>query len=104
MVSSVVSRSGVRIRLTDECWVHIVEEHCELAGMREEILETITGAERVFGGHGGELPALREVDTQKFLVVVYKETSGQDGFVITAFLTKRIKGLDRRTEVWPAKP
>ncbi len=30
----VVSPHGVHIRLTDERWAHITEEHSELAGMR----------------------------------------------------------------------
>lgn len=30
-----LSRGQVRIRLTAERWAHIVEEHCELAGLRE---------------------------------------------------------------------
>jgi hypothetical protein len=32
------------IRLTDERWVHITEEHAELAGHRLEVLEAIAGA------------------------------------------------------------
>jgi hypothetical protein len=41
MTEIMVSKNGVPIRLTDERWVHITEEHNELAGMRLEILETI---------------------------------------------------------------
>lgn len=33
MVDLVVSKQGVPIRLTDERWAHITEEHCELAGV-----------------------------------------------------------------------
>jgi len=32
---------------------------------------------------------------------VYKEISHDDGFVITAFLTKRIKQIERRMKLWP---
>jgi hypothetical protein len=42
MTITVVSRGGIQIRLTDERWSHIVEEHCELAGMREEVLLTVS--------------------------------------------------------------
>ncbi len=43
----VVSRSGIPVRLTDERWAHIVEEHNELAGLRLDVLETVAEAERV---------------------------------------------------------
>ena len=36
MTRMATSRGGVPIRLTSERWAHIVEEHCELAGLREE--------------------------------------------------------------------
>ena len=73
------SVNGVRIRLTSERWVHITEEHCEMAGYFFEVLE-----------------ALEEPE-----VVVYKEQTSEEGFVITAFLTKRFRQLARRTRVWP---
>jgi hypothetical protein len=47
MTEIVTARSGVPIRLTDERWGHIVEEHCELAGLRTEVLETVSDSERV---------------------------------------------------------
>ncbi len=45
MVDLVLSRHGVPIRLTDERWSHITEEHCELAGLRSEVLEAIVRPE-----------------------------------------------------------
>ena len=94
------SRNGIPIRLTDERWAHITEEHCELAGMREEILETITDPLKILAGNQGALIAVREVETGKFLVVPYREMES-DGFIITAFLTRRINYLNRRKQVWP---
>jgi hypothetical protein len=58
-------------------------------------------ADRVLLGGAGELLAVREIEPGKALVVVYKETSAGDGFVITAFLTRRLASLDRRRQVWP---
>jgi hypothetical protein len=49
------SRNGVAIRLTDERWQHIMEEHAELAGMRDDVLRAVTDAERVLSGTEGEL-------------------------------------------------
>ena len=47
MLETVSSKNGVLIRLTDERWAHITEEHCELAGLRLEILETVANPSRV---------------------------------------------------------
>ena len=43
---------------------------------------------------------MREVERDKYIVVVYKEISQDDGFVITAFLTRRKKQLERRRKIW----
>jgi hypothetical protein len=100
MIETVTSKSGVPIRLTDERWAHIAEEHCEMAGLRLEVLETVANPERVIAGGAGELLAVRPVEPDKWLVAVYREVS-QDGFVITAFLTRRLTTLSRRRQVWP---
>jgi hypothetical protein len=90
----------VPIRLTDERWAHISEEHSELAGLRREVLETVANPSRIYGGQAGELLAVREAGAGKWLVAVYREI-GDDGFVITAFLTRRVASLERRKQLWP---
>ncbi len=95
------SVNGVTIRLTSERWLHITEEHAELAGYFFDVLEVLEKPAVVFEGTGGELLAAREIEPAKHLVVVYKELTAEDGFVITAFLTRRIRQLDRRKRVWP---
>ena len=54
MKETVPSRAGVPIRLTDERWAHIFDEHRGLAGLRGEILETVSDAERVVSERMGE--------------------------------------------------
>ncbi|MDJ0898721.1 MAG: hypothetical protein QNJ55_07910 [Xenococcus sp. MO_188.B8] len=100
MLETVQSKNGISIRLTDERWAHITEEHCELAGMRLETLETVVNPSKILEGGDGELLAVREIEKNKFLVVVYRELVG-DGFIITAFLTRREQYLNRRKQVWP---
>jgi hypothetical protein len=100
MLDVVRSRNGVSVRLTDEMWAHIVEEHNELAGMRFDVLETIAEAEKVVAGGSGECLAMREHEPGKWLVVVYRELT-EDGFIIPAFLTRRIAPLNRRRQLWP---
>jgi hypothetical protein len=101
MLEAAMSRAGVMVRLTAERWMHIVEEHSELAGLRQEVLQTIAGAELVHEGVHGELLASRRLESGIALVVVYRETSKADGFIITAFLTRRPDRLARRPQKWP---
>ena len=100
MLNVVRSRGGTPVRLTDERWAHIVEGHNELAGMRLDVLEAVAEAERVLQGRAGECLALKEHEPGKWLVAVYREFE-RDGFIITAFLTRRIGSLDRRRQIWP---
>jgi len=100
MPETVVSKHGVPIRLTAERWTHITEEHCELAGLRFDVLETIAEPARIVEGQDGEHMAVREIEPGKALVAVHRELE-DDGFVIRAFLTRRIKSLERRTQLWP---
>jgi len=101
VTETVTARSGVPIRLTAERWAHIVEEHGEMAGLRQEVLLTVGKAEAVHWGSRGELLACRGLDSHLALVVVYRETSATDGFIITAFLTSRPERLKRRPRQWP---
>lgn len=100
MTDTALSKNGVPIRLTDERWAHITDEHCELAGLRLEALEAITDPVRIVEGADGELLAVRELELGKYIIVVYRELAG-DGFVITAFLTRRMRSLERRKQIWP---
>ena len=100
-MDSVQSKNGVTIRLTQERWLHITEEHSEMAGYYYDVLEILEEPEAVYDGKEGELLAVREIEGGKYLAVVYKEVSSADGFVITAFLTRRIAQIARRTKKWP---
>ena len=100
MIDLIHSVNKIPIRLTDERWAHITEEHCELAGLRLEVLEVVANPERVLAGMEGELLAVRELGPGKHLVVVYRELAGE-GFIITAFLTSKTKALEKRKQLWP---
>ena len=70
MADPVSSKNGLPIRLTDERWAHITEEHAELAGFRYDVLEAIADPERIVAGNAGELLAMRTQPDGKVLVVV----------------------------------
>ncbi|MCI2429993.1 hypothetical protein LM604_05015 [Candidatus Acetothermia bacterium] len=97
----VQSKHGVPIRLTEERWLHITEEHSEMAGDYFDVLETVQNPQTVYAGNAGEHLAVKEIEPGKYMVVVYKEMGGEDGFIITAFLTRRIKQIERRAKLWP---
>jgi hypothetical protein len=97
-----VSVFGVWIRLPEERWRHIVREHPELEAVFEQVLTAVGSPDKVLAGNYGELLAIKEVGSGKFLVVVYKE-SVDDGFVITAFITSRVRQLEKKVIVWPKK-
>ncbi|HKI99431.1 MAG TPA: hypothetical protein VKB51_13240 [bacterium] len=103
MIETVISKHGVPIRLTDERWAHITEEHGELAGLRQEVLAAVDDPERIYLGRGGKRLALRELEPGKYLVAVYRELE-HDGFIITAFVTRRIRSLERRDVLWTSRP
>ncbi len=87
------SVNGVPIRLTYERWFHIIENHDDLASYYFEVLETIEHPEFVFRGNKGSLKATRNTGKGKWLVVIYREVSNEDGFIITAyFLHEKPKG------------
>ncbi|MEW5768680.1 MAG: hypothetical protein AB1797_13900 [bacterium] len=80
------SINGVPIRLTYERWYHIVENHDELASYFHEILDTVEKPDLIVRGNKGAMKATRNIGKRKWLVVVYRELSRGDGFVITAYL------------------
>jgi len=101
VLHSAKSINGITIRLTDERWLHITEAHSELAGYLYEVLEAIECPGVIYQGGAGELLAARQVEPGKYLVVVYREQASEGGFVITAFLTRRLRQIERRKRVWP---
>jgi hypothetical protein len=98
-VEIISSRGGVAIRLTEERWTHIRENHPEVEGMRDAVLETVSDPDMIQAGDSGELLAIRRYAetrlTSKYLVVPYREISAEDGFVLTAYLTSRPSALRR---------
>jgi hypothetical protein len=96
-VDIAISVHGVPIRLTDERWSHIVNARDEMAGYYDDCLRVIEEPDLVLAGYRGSLKAVKGYGRSRYLVVIYKETSSTDGFVITAYFVNKI---DRRRVVW----
>lgn len=91
------SIDGVPIRLTEERWFHIVENHDEVAGYYDEVLDAVASPEVVIPGYGGSLIAVRNYGQHRYLCVIYRQISSSDGFIITAYFSRKI---DRRKAIW----
>ena len=93
---------GLAIRLTDERRNHILE-HPEMVPMEPAIEETLLHPERVVRSFSDPQARLyyrfyfRTMVGSKFLCVVVK-TLDDDAFVLTAYLTDRIK---KGVVLWP---
>lgn len=94
----VKSVNDVPIRLTYERWVHIIENHDDMAGYYDEVLGVVESPDYVIKGYENALIALKKIQ-MKFHAVVYKEISSNDGFIITAYFTSKIK-LEREVILW----
>ncbi len=95
------SKNKVPIRLTQERWFHISEEHSEMAGYYFDILDTVENPEAIYEGSAGECIAIKQIEEGKYIVAVYREVNEKDGFVITAFFTRRKRQLEKRRKIWP---
>jgi len=91
------SVDGIPIRLTPERWLHIVENHDDLAGYYDEVLDTVADPEVVLPGYGGSLIAVRQLGQRRYLCVVYRQLSRTDGFIITSYFSRKV---DRKKAVW----
>ena len=94
---TVDSVNQVPIRLSYERWYHIVENHDEMASYFDEVLDAIAKPECVVRSNSGTLKAARKMGKRKWLVVIYREVSRKDGFVITAYL---LDGRPKGQIVW----
>jgi hypothetical protein len=98
----VTSKNGVPIRLTEERWFHITENHDDLAGHYDDVLYAIEDPDYIIEGYRKALIALKKITRNKFLAVVYREISREDGFVITAYFTSKID-LEKEVILWQKK-
>lgn len=92
-----ISVEGVPIRLTHERWFHIAENHDDMAGYYEDVLDLVENPDFILRGYQGSLVAARHYGGQRYLMVVYRQVSLEDGFIITAYFTRKV---DRRKAIW----
>ena len=84
---SVQALSGVTIRLTAERWEHIRSRHPELAPLQSPVLAAIQEPDVLHEGHARTIVAVKKQDSL-YLIVIYREADRDDGFVVTAYLSR----------------
>ena len=100
---SVNSKNSRLIRLPDERINHVTKNHPETKDCISWILEAIENPDCILEGGFGEFLAVKlykktPVTNDKYLIVVYKETSTIDGFILTAYFSRSIN--KKRRIVW----
>lgn len=97
-----ISKNGVPIRLTSERWQHITSGHPEIADYYYEILDAIENPDIIYEGNNNAKIAIRKFtdEPNKYIVVVYKESDENDGFVITAYLSDKEQEFKKKKTIW----
>lgn len=85
-----MSVDGVPIRLTEERCFRIVENHDDMVGHYDDVLETVADPDLVLPWYRGSLIAVRNYGGKRYLLAIYREVSRDDGFVITAYFGSKI--------------
>lgn len=94
------SVNGVPIRLTRDRWEHIASNKPYMEPYYERVLEAIENPTWILRGYAGALVAVMSLARENYLHVVYREISRDDGFIITAFLSRKVnKGMI----IWPGR-
>lgn len=97
------SKHNCLIRLTDERMNHIMTNHPETKDCISWIIETIENPDFILAGDFDELLAVKlyektPVTHDKYLSVVYKQTSKLDGFILTAYFSRSFN--KKRRMIW----
>jgi hypothetical protein len=93
----VTSINGVPIRLNEERWEHIIEEKPYMNSYYESMLEAVEKPDYILRGNAGALVAVLTLSRSKYLHAVYKEVSKDDGFIVTAFIARK---LNKNKMIW----
>jgi hypothetical protein len=97
ILDTVYSVNAVPIRLMEGRWEHIVDKRPYLASYYDRILDAIERPTYVLPGYNGALIAVASLSRFKYLHVVYREVSLDDGFIVTAYVARSV---NKRRAIW----
>ncbi len=89
LIGIAISHDGVPIRLTQERWFHITENHNDLAGYADDVLDVVEQPDVIVRGYNKSLIAVRSYGKYGYLQVVYRQVSVNDGFIVTAYFSSK---------------
>ena len=93
VIAYTFSLDGVKIYLKAKTWAHVIEEHDEMAGNMDLVLEAINAPDYILKGTAGEKVAVKFFPKTslgaKYVVVPYREVSAGEGFIITAYMMSK---------------
>ncbi len=97
-----ISKNGIPIRFTSERWQHITTGHPEIANYYYEILETIDNPEIIYEGNDDAKIAIKKISDSPdiFIVAIYRETSANDGFIMTAYFSNKKQEFRNKKILW----
>lgn len=99
MIKYTISVNKHNIRLTDERWQHISNNHPEMNDYKMSILQTISEPDAIYYCKYNELIAMKSADN-KYIIVIYKEIIPNNGFIITSFLTNKLNYFKNKKISW----
>jgi hypothetical protein len=93
----VTSKGGVRIRLTMSAGFTLSRTTMTWPDIMMRFLGTVEDPDLILRGYGGARIAVKAFGRRKYLMVIYREVGGKDGFIITAYFTSEVS---RRRILW----
>lgn len=86
--------TGAWVRLPRERWRHIEKCHPEVEAYRRDMATALESPDKILEGDAGARMAVHRLThgehVHKLLVVVYREVTETDGFVVTAYIARRL--------------
>ena len=71
-----------------------------MAGYYDAVLDAVEDPDLILPGYRGTLIAVRGLARRRYIAVVYRELSKNDGFVITAYIASKVT---KRPAIWRRK-
>lgn len=90
-VMEVKTKDGKTIYLRDVQWKHIKHRHPEMANRLNDIEETIRNPTKIIRHSDRTIKFYRFIKNRREYIMTAVKTLNGEGFVITAYLTKKIQ-------------
>ena len=89
--------------MSEEYWKHILFRHPEVLPYSSVIMEAVQAPEEVFMDDRHGIHALKRIDHEHFLVVIYEEEHNREGFIRTAYIINERRRKRRYTQLRSTK-